>query len=255
MLYKDFAVWVSKELNIDLTSYKESQVERRLKGLLLRRNIEGFEGLKKTILLDKKERERFIEFITINVTEFFRNPELFIEFKEIIREDLKKNPRKLKIWSAACSYGCEPYTISMILKEISPNYKHEIIATDIDNSILNKAKIGEYTSTDIKNVDDNYKGKYFIKDNDKYRIHESVKSLVNFKKQDLIKDTYETNFDVIVCRNVVIYFKNEVKDRIFLNFTKSLKPGGLLFIGATESIYNYREYGLEKVSTFIYRKK
>lgn len=254
MEYKEFAKWVSKELNVDLMAYKESQVERRLSGLLSRRNIKDFESYTKIISGNAKEKEELLEFITINVTEFFRNPDLFKEFKEILSLELKKQPRKLKIWSAACSSGCEPYTISMILKEVAPAQRHDILATDIDNSILTKAKNAEYTSIDIKNVDDIYKDKYFSKENTTYKVKEDIKSQVRFKKHDLIKDMYENNFDIIVCRNVVIYFKNEVKDKIFMRFVQALKPGGLLFIGATESIYNYREFGLEKVTTFIYRK-
>jgi chemotaxis protein methyltransferase CheR len=78
--------------------------------------------------------------------------------------------------------------------------------------------------------------------------------MVTFKKHDLILDRYEDNFDLIVCRNVVIYFNQDVKDKIYEKFSKSLKKGGMLFVGATESIYNYRDYGFEKASTFIYRK-
>ena len=254
MEYKEFAIWVSKELNIDLTAYKESQVERRLNGLIARKNIDGFDGLKKLLIKDSSERESFLEFITINVTEFFRNPELFNEFKDVIKKDFSKSGRGLKIWSAACSNGCEPYTISMILKEVLPNYRHDILATDIDKKIISKAKMGIYSSVDIKNVDDNYISKYFIYENGMYKINEVIKSTVRFNQHDLIKDIYESNFDIIVCRNVVIYFKNDIKDKIFMKFSQSLRPGGLLFIGATESIYNYREFGLEKLTTFIYRK-
>ena len=78
--------------------------------------------------------------------------------------------------------------------------------------------------------------------------------MINFKKHDLILDIYEKDFDLIVCRNVVIYFKKEIKDEIFQKFSNSLKKGGMLFVGATESIYNYKDFGLEKVSTFIYKK-
>jgi len=96
--------------------------------------------------------------------------------------------------------------------------------------------------------------KYFKKVNDKYYIDDSIKKKVTFKKHDLILGTYEKNFDLIVCRNVVIYFNNDTKEAIYSKFAESLKKGGLLFVGATETIYDYKKYGFEKASTFIYRK-
>lgn len=254
MDYTEFTKWACRDLKIDLTAYKEEQLERRLKGLLTRKKIKDYAELKKMLITDLNERKGFLEFITINVTEFFRNPELFAEFKNVIKQDLSKNNRGLKIWSAACSNGSEPYTIAMILKEISSSSRHDILATDIDPAILAKAKSGEYTELEVKSVDSSYKAKHFLNEGKKYKVKPDIMSMVRFKQHDLIADTYESNLDIIVCRNVVIYFKNETKDKIFEKFSKSLKSGGLLFIGATESIYNYKSFGFEKVTTFIYRK-
>ena len=106
----------------------------------------------------------------------------------------------------------------------------------------------------MKNVSQEYKEKYFSFTNNKYKVNEKIRSKVIFKKHDLILDYYKTDFDLIICRNVIIYFKNEVKREILKKFTNSLKKGGILFVGATESIYNYKEFNLEKVSTFIYKK-
>ena len=124
----------------------------------------------------------------------------------------------------------------------------------IDNTILGKAKKGEYNETEVKNVNQEDLKRYFKMENNTYYIDNSIKSMVNFKKHDLICDSYEDQFDLIVCRNVVIYFNNDIKNEIYEKFSRALKPKGLLFIGATESIYNYKEFGFEKVSTFVYRK-
>ena len=142
----------------------------------------------------------------------------------------------------------------MILDKVSPLGKHTILATDIDNTILSKAKIGEYTKNEMKSVSNNDISKYFRINDDKYYIDDKIKRMVTFKRHDLILDRYETGFDLIVCRNVVIYFNNDVKQEIYKRFSDSLKKGGLLFVGATESIYNYKDYGFEKASTFIYKK-
>ncbi|GFZ30998.1 chemotaxis protein CheR [Clostridium zeae] len=253
MDFSQFHQWVHKELGINLSAYKPTQLNRRIESLMTRLGVKSLEEYTKLIKTDREHRQRFLDFITINVTEFFRNPELFEELEAILKKESAAN-NSLKIWSAACSIGCEPYSISMILNNVSPNGRHKILATDIDNTILQKAKLGEYTDNEMKNVKPREMEKYFKKVKDKYYIEQSVKNMVTFKKHDLILDSYESNFDLIVCRNVVIYFNVDVKNDIYKRFAASLKKGGLLFVGATESIYNYKDFGFEKASTFIYRK-
>lgn len=254
MDFNDFHKWAFKELGIDLQAYKQEQLNRRITSLMSRIGIKDLNEYKKALLTDGDQKQKFLDFITINVTEFFRNVELFKELQNSIKKELLPSNNRLKIWSAACSIGCEPYSIAMIMKEINSRGNHSIIATDIDSTILKKAKEGVFSEADIKNVEKNMIDKYFIKEDNKFIIDKSIKSMVTFKKHDLILDRYEKDFDLIVCRNVVIYFKNDIKKEIFQKFNESLKKGGLLFVGATESIYNYKEYGFEKVSTFIYRK-
>ncbi len=248
-----FKKWVKDELKIDLTAYKETQLHRRLLSLMSRIGVKTVEEYIKLLETDKDQRQKFLDFVTINVTEFFRNPDIFDEFKNILVKEANSK-QKLKIWSAACSIGAEPYSIAMILSINNAGKGHKILATDIDSTILNKARAGIFNENEIKNIDSNLLSKYFTKDDSKYIISPSIKSMVTFKKHDLILDSYEKDFDVIVCRNVVIYFKQEIKDKIYQKFSQSLKSGGLLFVGATESIYNYRDFGFEKASTFIYKK-
>ncbi|GAA0115833.1 CheR family methyltransferase [Clostridium senegalense] len=253
MDFKPLEVWVKRELQIDLTAYKSNQLHRRIQSLMTRVGASSIEEYITMLKTDKIQREKFLDYLTINVTEFFRNPEIFDEFKDVIKSNLNyKSP--LKIWSAACSLGAEPYSLAMILDEISPGVNHKIIATDIDNNILNKAKKGEYSSLEIKNVPSQLLKKYFKSQDKSYVIDNKLKKMITFKKHDLILENYESNFDIIICRNVVIYFNQDIKDRIYDKFSRSLKKGGILFVGATESIYNYKAFNFEKVSTFIYRK-
>ena len=253
MDFIEFHKWIYKEFNIDLNAYKSEQLNRRIGSLMLRSGITSLDEYKNILLINKEQREKFLDFITINVTEFFRNPELFYELQGVIRE-YSKNVSRLKVWSAACSMGCEPYSIAIIIDDINPKVKVDILATDIDKNILKKAELGEYISVEMKNVSETFKRRYFNIKDEKYKINEKIKSMVTFKKHDLILDKYDTNFDLIVCRNVIIYFKNDVKKEIFKRFAESLKKGGILFVGATESIYNYKDFQLEKISTFIYKK-
>jgi chemotaxis protein methyltransferase CheR len=249
-----FEQWVLKEFNINLSAYKSNQLHRRILSLMSRVGANSVEEYIALLKKDNSQRQRFLDFITINVSEFFRNPEIFDELKEKIKNDLLPNNKSLKVWSAACSIGAEPYSIAMILENLNPAGKHKIIATDIDMTIINRAKSGEYSYSEIKNVKKDFLDKYFKIAGDKYIIDSRIKSMVTYKKHDLILEAYEKDFDLIVCRNVVIYFNQDVKDEIYKKFSASLKKGGLLFVGATESIYNYKDYGFDKASTFIYRK-
>lgn len=249
-----FEQWVLKEYNINLSAYKSNQLHRRINSLMSRVGVNSIEDYISLLKKDPEQKQKFLDFITINVSEFFRNPEIFEELKEKFKKELLTNNTSLKIWSAACSIGAEPYSIAMYLDELSFNGRHKIIATDIDNTIIERAKKGEYAVSEIKNVKKEYLDKYFVKQGDKYVISSKIRNMVTFKKHDLILESYDKDFDLIVCRNVVIYFNQDIKDQIYKKFSQSLKKGGLLFVGATESIYNYKDYGFEKASTFIYRK-
>lgn len=250
----EFEKWVFKNFKINLSAYKSNQLHRRINSLMSRVGVNSFDEYTKILLKDEEQKQKFMDFITINVTEFFRNPELFEELSKKIETEILPKNKGLKVWSAACSNGSEPYSLAMILDSLDPSSQCKIIATDLDNTILNRARAGAYEEAEIKNVKAEYVKKYFIKEKDKYVINSKIKSMITFKRHDLILDDYDKGFDIIVCRNVVIYFNNDIKNNIYKKFHDSLKPGGLLFVGATESIYNYKEIGFEKSSTFIYRK-
>lgn len=251
---EDFKKWVFREFNIDLSAYKSNQLHRRILSLMSRVGVNSVEEYITLLKKDENQRQKFLDFITINVTEFFRNPEIFNDLEKKIENDLILREKNLKIWSAACSIGAEPYSIAIILDNLKTRGNHSILATDIDTSILERAKKGEFTAGEMKNVKPEYIKKYFGKKEDKFIIAPKIRNMVTFKRHDLILDNYEKGFDLIVCRNVVIYFNQDVKNEIYKKFSASLKKGGLLFVGATESIYNYKDYGFEKASTFIYKK-
>lgn len=252
MIFDDFYAWVLKDIGIDLTAYKQGQMTRRIESLMQRAKVKTLDEYKMLLQQDSKEKMKFIDFITINVTEFFRNKTLFEELEKLLEKEYFDKNQRLNIWSAACSMGCEPYSIAMILKEHGiRNYK--IIATDIDENILKKARDGIYKTLEIKEMDKKYL-KYFEKKGDDYILSSEIKSMVIFKKSDLILDRYEIDFDLILCRNVVIYFNSEIKEKIYKKFSTALNKNGILFVGATESIYNSEKFGFQKCSTFMYRK-
>ncbi|MDU2994367.1 MAG: CheR family methyltransferase, partial [Clostridium sp.] len=153
-----------------------------------------------------------------------------------------------------CSIGCEPYSLAIMLDKLSVKNNVKIIATDIDRNALAKAEKGVYTLDEIKNVKKEDLDKYFEKIDDNYCVSKNIKSMVTFRKHDLITEKYEGGFDLIVCRNVVIYFKSDAKMEVYSKLAGALNKGGFLFVGGTESIYDYKKVGLERVSTFIYKK-
>ncbi|SHJ68917.1 chemotaxis protein methyltransferase CheR [Hathewaya proteolytica DSM 3090] len=246
--------WVKKEYGIDFTAYKSNQLHRRINSFMERLGINNAQDFVAYMDKNPQTKQKFMDFITINVTEFFRNPDIFKEFEDALTDYIKSRSGRINIWSAACSNGSEPYSIAMIVKNMNTPSSTRILATDIDATILKKAKEGIYTNAEIKNIKMDFLRKYFDKIDDKYKVKTEIKNLVTFKRHDLINDIYEKDFDAIISRNVVIYFNEEAKERIYTRFSQSLKQGGLLFVGATESIYSYRKYGFEKVSTFIYKK-
>lgn len=254
MDYEAFRKNIHRITGIDLTSYKQKQAERRINTLLKRLNVPDYETYCKMLENDAKLRKDFLNYFTINVTEFFRTPAKFVELeKDVFPKLLKTNP-SLKIWSAGCSTGAEVYSVAMILDRIAPSGRHKLLATDIDDEMLKKAKEGIYTENEMNQVSPEVMKKYFTISNKSYMVSEDIKKRVDFKIHDLLKDPFDTGFDLIICRNVVIYFTEEAKDKLYQRFFDALKPSGVLFVGGTERIPNYIEIGFKSLSPFFYIK-
>ncbi len=254
---KDWATFKQKlkaKTEIDLDLYKEAQMRRRISNLVTRGGFDSFVTYFDHVAQDKEEFAAFIEYLTINVSEFFRTPDKFGKLEtEIIPELLTRSPT-LNIWSAGCSIGAEVYSLTMILKDLTPGKKHRLLATDLDIEIIAKAKKGVYAENELKALNPKRKEKYFTKTSDgRYAIKDEIKQCVEFKRHNLLKDPFEKGFDLILCRNVVIYFTEEAKDKLYRNFFASLKPGGILFVGATEAILNARNMGYVNYQPFFYQ--
>lgn len=252
--FGSFYDYIRKELNLDLAAYKETQLQRRITTVMKSAGALNLEDYSKLIDTNDQIKNAFLDYITINVTEFFRNRDIFDEFESVLTNLLIHKFKDMKIWSAACSTGAEAYSLAIILDKNDIRLKHKILATDIDDKILERAKIGEFKEYEIRNLDKKDLKDYFILKDKRYYINDRIKNMVSFNKQDLILDKYEKGFHAIVCRNVTIYFKNETKDKIYKKINDSLVTGGILFTGATESIYNPKDFGFRKISTFIYEK-
>nr|WP_277424225.1 protein-glutamate O-methyltransferase CheR [Cohnella candidum] len=253
----DFMQFVSKlkaKSGIDLSQYKENQMRRRLNSLKDNRGYRTFGEFFQGMMSDRELYEEFLDHMTINVSEFYRNAKRWEVLEQKVVPDLLAQSRSLKCWSAACSTGDEPYSLAMVLLGRLKRHEFEILATDIDKGAIGKAKAGLYPAQSVKEAPKAALNKYFTMTGTQYEVSDEVKKCVTFKQHNLLSDPYDSNFDLIVCRNVLIYFTDEAKDAIFQKFSKSLKPGGYLFIGGTEQIFQPAKYQLEPADTFFYRK-
>lgn len=252
--YEKFVFDLKRQFNIDLTGYKRPQMERRINALMRTFSISAYDSFISAMKEDNKLLERFVEHLTINVSEFFRNASQWQVLEKKILPTLPSRSSQLKIWSAGCSTGEEPYTIAMLLSENLARSQFSILATDFDNRVLQKASEGIYTKKAAAGIPEEYLWKYFKPVNEGYQVLDSLKKSVAFRRHNLLRDPFPEQMDLIVCRNVVIYFTEETKALLYKKLFQALKPGGVLFTGSTEQILQFREIGFESLAIFFYRR-
>ncbi len=253
--YEYFKKEIMKMTSIDLNAYKEKQMKRRIDNLISKNKIIGYDKYVEALKTNKDLFDEFVNYITINVSEFYRNPDQWEYMdKTVIPALIERFGTRLKIWSAACSTGDEPYSLVMALSRHIPLNQIKIYATDLDKTVIAKAKVGLYDAKSIAGVPADFKKKYFTPVGPSFKISDEIKSRVQFSEHNLLKDRYDTNYDMIVCRNVLIYFTDEAKDEVFRKFYTSIKPGGFLFIGSTEQIVDYKDIGYTRENSFYYGK-
>lgn len=238
---------------IDLGAYKENQMKRRIEAFIKKNNCLNYEEYIQFIRRDKQELENFLSYMTINVSEFFRNPMQWQTLEKEILPLIVDSYKPIKIWSAACSTGDEPYSLAMLLSKYVPLSRIQIIATDIDKDILQKAREGIYVDRHLTNVPTEFKNKYFVQEENTYKISDDIKKCITFKQHNLLKDSYLKDIDLIVCRNVLIYFTEESKKEIYTKFSQSLSKEGILFVGSTEQIIGANQYNLYPYKFFFYK--
>lgn len=252
--YEEFKKQVYGKTKLDLSMYKERQMKRRIDSLISRRGFSSYNDYFNLINKDKEAFDEFIKFLTINVSEFYRNPGQWDVLKKTIIPEILKNNNPPKIWSAACSTGEEPYSLVMLMSEFLPLNKIKILACDFDEEAMDKAKVGIYSESSIKDVPPALVKKFFTPMGSQFAISDDVKKCVEFRKMNLLLDQYPKNIDLITCRNVMIYFTEEAKDDMYTKFYASLNPGGHLFVGSTEQIIQPMKYGYKSKKTFFYYK-
>ncbi|HAH97527.1 MAG TPA: chemotaxis protein CheR [Firmicutes bacterium] len=252
--FAEFKQKASHLVGIDLDSYKSQQMDRRLHSLMSLWEVTSYEEYYRVLLTNPVRLKEFIDRLTINVSEFFRNSDRFDALGDTIIPELLTKDAPLRIWSAGCSNGAEPYSVAIMLREMTGTRPHYILGTDIDARILHKAAAAVFPPNEVRSVKPALLEKYFAFDGKTYALSREVTADVHFKEHNLLKDDYEKNFDLIICRNVVIYFTEQAKNAIYNRFWDSLKPNGYLFVGGTEPLLNSRKFGFDTTITGFYRK-
>lgn len=249
--YLHFTEQFQRVSNINLQAYKRPQMERRLTFL---RDKLGFSDFP-TFLLAMRENpavlHQLLDRMTINVSEFFRNPP---RWDTLLTHLPGTGNGVFRAWSAACSTGEEPYTLAMLLHHHRPGLVFDILATDLDTHVLEFAAAGTYRDAQVKSIPDSYLSDYFDRQNQKWVVRSELRQQIRFERHDLIAQPYPDALDLIVCRNVLIYFTDAAKDQVVRGLVGALRAGGLLFVGNTEQFLHTHGAGLELVAPFLYRK-
>lgn len=254
--YEEFKKNIYVMTSIDLSKYKETQMKRRINALIGKHNISSYSEYIKLLKTNTQMYQEFINYITINVSEFFRNKEQWNLLREdILPKILKTKPGLITIWSSACSTGEEPYSLAMTISKLSSLNRVKIIASDIDDGVLKKAQAGVYTKKEVAGIPNDLLQEFFSTDSkNNYVVNNKLKNIITFKKHNLLKDIYPTNLDLILCRNVLIYFTEDAKVDIYKKFHNSLTNSGILFVGNTEQIIQSSKLGFEAYKSFFYKK-
>ncbi|MDG4656183.1 protein-glutamate O-methyltransferase CheR [Ectobacillus antri] len=235
---------------IDLSLYKQDRMKRRVDSFLLRQGFQTYEAFLQA--LNSELFNIFVDYLTIHVSNFFRNYVRWTILQQDILPLLSTDYTSLKIWSAACSSGEEPYTLAMILEHMRLQY--HIHATDIDPHIIKVAKTGVYHERSLSEVPALFRDTYFTRQHDSYTINKTLQKQISFEQHDLLTDTFAQNYDLIVCRNVMIYFTEEARNMVYQKFSNALRPGGVLFVGSTEQILSPEKYQFKIIQPFFYQK-
>ncbi|MCL2102590.1 MAG: protein-glutamate O-methyltransferase CheR [Syntrophorhabdaceae bacterium] len=235
--------YIYDNAGICVSEIKKHSIENHLARRIRDNRLSNFDEYFLLLSRDGNERKILYDIVTTNETYFFREPnQLEVFSKHVMPQVLKnKRVREVRVWSAACSSGEEPYTLAAMLKENEPLVRTDIIGSDISDGVLEQARRGIYSSYSVRNVPPNYLKKYFKARENAYELDESIRKMVRFSNINLVDEKLVRairNVDVIFCRNVLIYFDDKSKRKAVSLLYDALAPNGFLIVGTSESLYN-----------------
>ncbi len=239
-------------LGIDLGGYKGKQMHRRLDGLRVKLGMDSFYTLARALERDTGVADHVRNVITINVSEFFRDPAQWALLQEDILPSF--NPSGVfRAWSAGSSSGQEAYSLAICLEQAF-GARYSVLATDIDLACLARGKEGLYSEQEVQGVPKHLAVEYFTGEQDGFRVKDDLKQRVTFRVHDLLVDPYPFGFHLVLCRNVLIYFTAQARDLVLRNLAASLAEEGVILTGSTEALLHPKKYGLIQICPFFYKK-
>jgi chemotaxis protein methyltransferase CheR len=253
--YTDFCEGVRRLCAIDLSQYKRGQMERRIRTFAGTRGQTELPAYLTVLRSDRSELDSFLDRVTINVSQLWRHPEQWDVLEKAVLPELATAGR-IRAWSAGCSYGAEAFTLAAVALSTVPNAKVTITGVDIDERVIEKARTGIFTPGDARATPPGVMGKWFTQLPDgRYEAKPELKALTRFEVGDLLRvRPRPAAYDLVMCRNTVIYFNDEVRDALHARLAQALRPGGYLIIGATERVSAPQAIGLTPTHPFTYRK-
>ena len=250
--WQDFYSKFKAKSGLDLNLYKANQLQRRIVSMMDEKKAKSLAEFWSSLAKEPGGVTWLQDKLAINVSELFRNPEKFRELEQKTIPSLLERSRTLKIWSAGCSYGAEAHSVAAILAKKFPG-GHQIVGSDIDQAALDQAKAGTFCEADMRGVPAEYR-EYFSKNDKVWQADQRIRKYLTFRRGNLLADRFDSGLDLILCRNVVIYFTDEAKDELYKKFFNALKPGGYLLVGSTERIFKSEAIGFTQDLPFFYQK-
>ncbi|WP_018256407.1 CheR family methyltransferase [Halomicrobium katesii] len=260
--FQELLEFIGAEMDFESGFYNDAYLDRRITARMRRTDIDSYREYRRQLERDDDERAALLDSLSINVTGFFRNPEAWESLRSVLR-DLTDQHRRVNLWSAPCADGREPYSAAMLALD-DPQVDDRsvsILGTDINEDILREAREGTYETSHTTDIADELAplddySEYIERDGDSFRIRKRVSDMVEFEQHDLIRGASKRDFDLVFCRNLLIYIDGEYKVPIFETIEESLREGGYLMIGMTETLPTACRDSFEAVDKQhrIYRK-
>ncbi|QGA83813.1 MULTISPECIES: protein-glutamate O-methyltransferase CheR [unclassified Halomicrobium] len=260
--FQELLEFIGAEMDFESGFYNDAYLDRRITARMRRTDIDSYREYQRRLERDDDERAALLDSLSINVTGFFRNPEAWESLRSVLR-DLTDQHRRVNLWSAPCADGREPYSAAMLALD-DPQVDDRsisILGTDINEDILRAAREGTYETSHTTDIADELAplddySEYIEREGDSFRIRKPVSDMVEFEQHDLIRGASKRDFDLVFCRNLLIYIDGEYKVPIFETIEESLREGGYLMIGMTETLPTACRDSFEAVDKQhrIYRK-
>ena len=235
--YQKLKRLLQEAFGLDCSCYRDEYLRRRFAVRLRATGTNTYSRYVRYLKKNPAEYNLILTNLTVNYTTFFRDSDVYVYLEKTILPRLFKS-NEVRIWSAGCATGEEPYSLAILVHKLLgnelPNYQITIFASDLDEDALAKAVKGEYNKKQLKGLEHSLINKYFSNNGASYWVKDFVKQLIRFEKHDLMKPSSRKNFDLILCRNVMIFFSRESQQQIYMHFYNALRDGGYLVTGKSE---------------------